>query len=460
MAQLQGCVQNGISHFVRRPRPVTPSMPSHVQPLPRRVHVDARHTLWLTVVFALFAGGLLAWLPPLYYLITEDHPSDLPIEAGSIMALLIVAASAALAYAIARQQALATTLEQAVDNLPVLIAYIDAEQRFRFNNRAYLDLYDSRPKDLYGKHVRELFGEAGYAEIRTNLEHALEGKRMDFELRLDTNLGPRDLEVSYVPDSLGKRRGVYALMTDVTPRKEAERSARQHQQELARVSRLASLGELTTEIAHQINQPLAAIAMLSNAAQRTLEQGGDHERLGDWMATINMQAKRAGDIVQRLRRFGQHGEIKSTVLDLNGSAREAIALVEDEARDKQVAVATELATPLPAVLAANLLMEQVIYNLLHNAVRAVAERAQAGTVTIRTRADASRVWLEIFDPQSDQMTLPADKRLLEHEPAYPHYGLGLSISRSILSSYQGDLYYQEHAPGSIRIAFYLPRVDT
>ncbi len=269
--------------------------------------------------------------------------ASLAVWSGIALALIVLLASSVLAYAIARQRALSKALEQAVDNLPVLIAYIDAGQHFRFNNRAYLDTYGITPKDLYGKSMREILGEDGYGQVRPYLEQALAGQRTEFELHEESGPGPRDLAVTYVPDVAdnGQVQGLYALVTDISLRKAAERREREHLLELAQVSRLASVGEVTGEIAHQINQPLAAIAMFSNAAQRTLASGGDVGKLGDWMASINTQAKRASDVVQRLRRFARPGEIKSVRLDLNGSVREAIAILEAEARAKQVALHLE-----------------------------------------------------------------------------------------------------------------------
>lgn len=395
---------------------------------------------------------------------SHSRPAQMAIKGGIVMALLllVVAASSALAYAIARQRALARTLEQAVDNVPVLIAYLDAEQRFRFNNRAYLDTYGITPKGLYGKHLREILGEDGYAKVLPRLEQALAGERMEFELHLDNGPGPRDLSVTYVPDVAdnGKIRGIYALIGDITQRLASEQRERDHMLELAQVSRLASVGEVTREIAHQINQPLAAIAMFSNAAQRTLESAGEQSKLRDWMEAINTQAKRASEVVQRLRRFATVGELKSAPLDLNGPVREVVALAEPEASARRVELSLELADALPAVQASGILMEQVIYNLVHSAIRAAADQAQPGRVTIRTHADASKVWVDVLDNgpwidrrQEQGLTEP------DTDQADSGLGIGLSISRSIVTSYQGDMICQLNAVGGTRVCFSLPRLS-
>jgi PAS domain S-box-containing protein len=430
-----------------------------VYPLRGSMDTDDRVPLAQPVASENYYWYLLIANSPATVAASRTRLSSMTIRGGIALALLVIVLSSSMAYAIARQRALSKALEQAVDNLPVLIAYIDARQRFRFNNRAYLDTYGITPKNLYGRHVREILGEAGYGQVRPHLEQALAGRRMEFELHGNTGPGPRDLAVTYVPDvaDSGQVQGVYALITDITLHQAAEQRERDHLLELARISRLASMGEITSEIAHQINQPLAAIAMFSNAAQRTLENGGDQGKLRDWMETINCQAKRAGDVVQRLRRVAQSGEIKSTPLDLNDRVREVVALAEPEARAKQVDLRLELADPLPVVLAASILMEQVIYNLVHNAIRAAADQVQPRQVTIRTHADASRVWVEVFD-YGPRMRQEPGRAV--GEPAADQFdaglGIGLSISRSIVTSYHGDLICGQREEGGGVVSFSLP----
>lgn len=410
--------------------------------------VEAENYYW----YALIANR------PGYPAANHARLTNMAAKGGSVIALLILAAAYALAYAIARQRALARSLEQAVDNVPVLIAYIDADKRFRFNNRAYFDTYGITPKHLYGRHVREIFGEESYQEVLPRLEQAMSGQRVEFELLLEHGQEPRNLAITLVPDANGSVRGLYALSTDITLRRASERREREHQQELAQVSRLASVGEITSEIAHQINQPLAAIAMFSNAAQRTLEKGGDPGKLRDWMETINAQAKRAGEVVQRLRRFAHQGEIRSTPLDLNDAAREAAALAEADARARQVELILELTAPLPPVMAASILMEQVIYNLLHNAIRSAADRKRQ--VTIRSHADTTRVWIEILDrlPDGDPA---AEEYLIEPgtEQINKGFGVGISISRGIVTNYDGDIICRQNKDGGSRVSFFLPRLE-
>jgi len=392
--------------------------------------------------------------------VTSHRLSGIAFDGGIAVALLVLVASSALAYAIARQRALANALEQAVDNVPVMVSYLDGEQRYRFNNRAYFQAYGITPKELYGKHVREVVGEDGYRQIQPRLDQAMTGQRVEFEIRREVGGRQRDLLTSYVPDMTadGQVLGLFVLISDITELKDSERREKEHLLELAHLSRLASVGEVTAEIAHQINQPLAAIAMFSNAAQRKL--GDDQSQVRNWLATINAQAKRASEEIQQLRRFIDPGKTEAVALDLNGPVREVAALLAYESGARQVGLNLELAESLPPVLAVGIMLEQVIFNLARNAIQATVRNLGTGRVTIRTHADTERVWVEVIDdgPGVDQAY---SEHLFEPFGARSDQGLGvnLAISRAIVNNYNGDIGYRNRAAGGALFYFFLPRIS-
>jgi C4-dicarboxylate-specific signal transduction histidine kinase len=159
-------------------------------------------------------------------------------------------------------------------------------------------------------------------------------------------------------------------------------------------------------------------------------------------------------VVQRLRRFAFRGDMTAVPLDLNAAAREALALTEAEARARQVMVQAQLAESLPPVLASDIHMQQVIYNMVHNAILAAAAQDQTGQVTLRTHADGGRVWLEVLD----NAATPDES---DHEAGgAAKSGIGLALSRSIVTSYDGDLTSQRLETGGNRIALSLPMIST
>lgn len=406
-------------------------------------------------------------------LIAPIFPDDLTVAnanllrdtlvGGAFASLLATVLSAYLAYAVARARAHSQALERAVDNVPMMVGYVDAGQRYRFNNLAYQRNLGYSPLELYGRLMRDVLGEPVYRQLEPHIGQALRGRRVEFEMQVEVpGSEVRDMAVAYIPD-LGERgevRGFYTVVNDVTPLKRAQRRERQHLQELAHVSRLASMGEIATELAHQINQPLSAIGMFSSAAARHLERGGEQARVLEWLEMIKAQVQRASDVVQRLRRFVHKGEMQWQPVDLNHPVREVAALLEHEVHASQAKLVLELDDPLPAVRADPLLLEQVIYNLARNALEAVADGRPAGEVILRTHADAGRVRLEVLD---NGPGVDADLGARVFDPFVSQkpggLGIGLAISRSIVHAHKGELGYGNREGGGAVFHLDLPAVS-
>jgi len=218
------------------------------------------------------------------------------------------------------------------------------------------------------------------------------------------------------------------------------------------------MGEMATEIAHEINQPLAAIAMYSAAGQRILQGDGDRSQMQGWLEAINTQAKRASEIVRRVRRFAQKDEHQTGPVDLGQIAREVAALLDHEARSQQVEIVLELAEDLPQVQGERVLLEQVVFNLARYALDTV--RAQTGErrITLKTAFDAQLVYVEVCD------TGPGvDPALGEHifdslvTGKQEGLGMGLTISRSIIEAHAGTLRYALNPEGGNTFMFSLAR---
>ncbi len=386
------------------------------------------------------------------------------LAGGGLLSVLFFGLSAALAYSAARGRALSEALEKAVDSVPMLVSYVDAEERYRFNNLAYLRTLGVSPRDVYGKHVREVLGDSAYRKILPYVEQALAGKRVEFEQALDyPEIGRRDVAVTYLPDfdADGQARGFYAVVNDVTLLKDTQRRESQHMQEMAHVSRLASMGEMAAEIAHQINQPLSAIGMFNAAALRNLENGGDQAQVREWLGMIAAQVKRAGQVIEQMRRFVRKGETRYCQLDLNQPIREIASLLEYEAKARQVSLNLELCEPLPLVWAARNLVEQVIYNLARNAIEALASREQDRCLTLRTCAEAGQVGVEVVD-NGPGIGPEMEERMFEAFSTQKQDGLGmgLAVSRSIIGALGGDLGYRNLPEGGVMFFFNLPQENS
>jgi len=408
-----------------------------------------------------------------YYWTLAVAPSQLALQAANAalpgklwaiyatLSLFAFLAAGGLAFAINRNKALAQSLEKVFDSLPVLVAYVDAEQRYRFNNKAYEGFFGLSPRQIYGKSISELFGEAAYQALRPMVEQALAGEPVTFERQLDyAGVGIRDVVITYLPDASpqGEVHGFFVVVSDVSLIKQSEHRERQRMLDLAHVSRLASMGEMATEIAHEVNQPLAAIAMYSAAGLRILQGEFDQKQIVTWLEAINTQAKRASEIVRRVRRFVQKEEIQRGPVNLNQVAGEVAALLRHEAQSQNVEIVLQLAEDLPAVQGELVLLEQVIFNLVRNAADALQQQSGERRITLVTSFDAERVSVEIRDTGPGVDPLLGERvfdSFVTNKQA--GMGMGLAISRSIIEAHAGKLSYVVNPDGGATFVFSLPR---
>jgi C4-dicarboxylate-specific signal transduction histidine kinase len=238
---------------------------------------------------------------------------------------------------------------------------------------------------------------------------------------------------------------------DITDRKQAEELNRQHQERLHATARLISVGEMASTLAHELNQPLAAIANYINGCVRRLRAGPNEP--GELLAALEKsaaQAERAGTIIQRVRKLVQERAPVLVPCDLNELVRRAAALVEAEAERHGVEFAVEAAPSLPRVHADAVMIEQVVLNLLKNGIEAMQDTARGERrLVIRTAlAGPERVEISVTDRGHG-----VDEEL-EKKLAAPLFttkplgmGLGLHICRSIVEMHGGHLSFARNPEG-------------
>jgi C4-dicarboxylate-specific signal transduction histidine kinase len=221
-----------------------------------------------------------------------------------------------------------------------------------------------------------------------------------------------------------------------------EKRLRQHQAELTHVARLNTMGEMASGIAHEINQPLAAILSYNQACVRML-QDGDAD-IGEMIAAMKAsaaQSQRAADTITRLRAFVSKKATMSVAVDLNQVVKNTLVLAEHSLRDQHVQVQADLTATLPAVMADSIQLEQVVLNLIRNAIEAMRCVApQERCIVISTSAEHGKVGISVRDRGPG--IAPEDHGQL-FDPFFTTkadgMGLGLSISRTIIETYGGFL---------------------
>ena len=337
------------------------------------------------------------------------------------------------------------------DALPVMISYIDKEKRYQFANKAYSQWFGNRLDQILGRHVRDVLGEDMYQKTQPYLVRALQGERVRFETELTKNEHIYLFEVLYVPDMFQEEKisGVFALWYDLSEKRQKEVELKRHREELTHVSRLATMGELTASMAHELNQPLTAILSNAQAALRFMEKDATNiDEIKDILMDIASDDRRAGEVIKRLRNFLSRGEIHMKTWDFNEIIHEVVALIHSDVVMKNVSIRIALDPNLPKVEVDRIQMQQVLLNLILNGLDALIDvPPDSRTLTITScKQDHGNIMIRVADSGAG---LDAVNIAHMFEPFFTTksegMGMGLSINRSILEAHYGRI-WAENAP--------------
>ena len=294
---------------------------------------------------------------------------------------------------------------------------------------------------------------AGLAE-RKPVENVIRLRRFDGEYRWFLS---RALPLL---DHAGNILAWYGSDTDIHDRKLAEDALHKARSDLAHVSRVTTLGELSASIAHEVNQPLAAIVTNGEVGLRLLQRDvPDVAEVHDSLTAMIRDGRRASDIIQRLRTLTAKTEMQKAALDLNDVITGVVPLVRDQILVKHVSLRLELASALPAVLGDRVQLQQVIINLVVNAVDAMASiNGRPRELVIRSQRHGPRqVLIAVqdsgvgIDPQSARGIFEAF-----YTTKANGMGMGLSICRSIVESHGGTIWASPNEGPGATFQFALP----
>ena len=262
--------------------------------------------------------------------------------------------------------------------------------------------------------------------------------------------------LSVVPLS-GAEGGAVVTHTDVSERRRAEIETQRIRQELAHVTRVSTVGELTALVAHQLSQPLTGILSNAQAARRLLDGPAvglpEVRRLLD---DIVEDDRRAADVIRQMRDLMRPGPAEPVLLDLNSVVQGIVHLVGSDALIRDVWIGMELTPDMPIVQGNRVDLQQVVLNLVMNALDAVRPSAER-RVTVRTRLAPPHVEVEVED--TGPGVEPGSVARV-FEPFYSTkpggMGMGLSIARSIVEAHHGTIGAHERQPRGTIFRFSLP----
>jgi PAS domain S-box-containing protein len=361
-------------------------------------------------------------------------------------------------------------IRRLVDSNIIGILFWDAVGNISYANDAFLS--------MTGYSRQELVSGAVSWKDMTPPDYETDGAQRLDQLRLSGEVAPREKEFfrkdgSRIPVLIGSA-GVagspdqsISFVLDLTARKQAEAEARESERryqemqiELAHANRVATMGQLTSSIAHEVSQPISAVALSARAALNWLRRRPpDLDEARTSIEAIVKDAHRSGEVIDRLRALFQKAPPRKEHFDLNEAVDEVVVLTGNEALKDGISVKTQLADGLRFIEGDRVQLQQVLLNLVVNAIQAMATIADgAGDLLITTApAESDSVLVRVADSGPG-----LDPQMLEHvfDPYYttkPHgMGMGLAICRSIIEAHNGRLWASANEPSGAVFQFTLP----
>jgi PAS domain S-box-containing protein len=285
----------------------------------------------------------------------------------------------------------------------------------------------------------------------------------DFELaRYAPNGGKRYVSVSGLPvfDKAGRFNGYRGVARDITERKRALDALRDVQMQLTHANRVATMGQLTASIAHEVNQPIAATATNAEAALRFLgAPRPDLAEVRDALGRIVRDAGRAGAVVSRIRALVKGVPRRNERVEINAAIREVVELTRSEAMKKGVVVQMDLGADLPLVPGDRVELQQVILNLILNAIEAMCATSEGSRELLITKGknETGDVLVAVRDSGPGLGPTTLENLFKAFHTTKPNgLGLGLSICRSIVEGHGGRLWASSNLPRGAVFQFTLP----
>lgn len=355
-------------------------------------------------------------------------------------------------------------LRLVINAIPELIAYVDNNLCYQFNNKAFEKWFGLSREAICGRKVWEVIGEQSYKIVEKYVNKVMAGNIVTFEERISyPSMGVIFIRSTYVPNfsESGEVTGFVVLTADITKSKSDEELEKKHLLESAHTSRMVTIGEMSSQLAHELSQPLTSIEAYSRACITLIEQDKTtKEEVLSALENVSAQAIRAQQIMHELRNFVKKDDSRKSI-SVNGLIESAINLMRFEFQEQDPEVELHLTDNLPQVFADRILIEQILINLIKNAIEAMRELdTDKRRLIIESNSDNQEVWVSVQDSGPGLTDYEINKIFEPFYTTKPEgMGMGLAITRSIIYTHGGRLLVEQNEYGGTTFKFTLPVED-
>ncbi|MGF1639369.1 MAG: ATP-binding protein [Rhodospirillales bacterium] len=358
-------------------------------------------------------------------------------------------------------------LTRAVEESPALVTITDLAGRIEYVNPRFGAVTGYAADEVIGRGIAILkSGEMPLRDYRRIWATVAAGKPWRGPLasrRKDGSLYRTRASLSPAGPADGPITHVVCVEEDLTERLAAEEQARVHRQQLNRYLRIATIGEMGATLAHELSQPIAAIVNYCRGALRRLEAGSAAPSvLMEALQAAHDEARRASDILQAVARFVRPAPDDRATADIDGIVRAALRLVDKELRRRRIELILDLAADLPAPAVNAVEVEQIVVNLIRNAIDALSDiRADRRTICVRTAPSVGEAI--IVSVEDNGRGFPFDVAERAFDPFFTTkpdgMGMGLAVCRSIVETHGGRIWVEANRGGGAIVRFTLPIRD-